>query len=80
MIYFECRRHIAIGERLGGSIAISPVELAKLGKEYSDIGKIVELFDERSEHVRAIEDLQLVEAEEKKRYSMLINFCVCRYM
>lgn len=52
------QRHASLGEKLGDSAELSPQELTRLGKEYSELGRIVELHVERQRLVKSIDELK----------------------
>ena len=49
-------RHTQLGETLGSS-GVPPQEMIKLGKEYSELGRIVELYSERQRLLKDIKSL-----------------------
>lgn len=53
-------RHALLGQKLGESTDLSPQELARLGKEYAELGRVVELYQERQRLVKNMCDLDLL--------------------
>lgn len=52
-----------LGDRLASS-EIDALQIAKLGKEYSELGYLMELNETRLNHLNSIADLKTVESEE----------------
>lgn len=52
------RRHTQLGETLGSS-SVTPQEMTRLGKEYAELGRVVELYTERQ---RMVKDMRSLDA------------------
>jgi len=50
-------RHSHLGQQLGEGAQLSPQELTRLGKEYAELGRIVELYSERQRLVKDLGEL-----------------------
>jgi peptide chain release factor 1 len=65
---YPIRRSVVIEDTLA-SADVTVQEIARLGKELSELGRITTLTDERNEKLKTIKDLLAVEKEEEAKGS-----------
>ena len=63
---FVYRRYVVVEDTLAkGDISVK--DIAKLGKELSELGRVTSLTDDRNEKLKTIADLKSVEKEEEAK-------------